>query len=200
MPFGGGMWRWANRIRYGMSTLDRKLAELRLRPRDGIAYHPLTEKQVVEFERILGARLPRDYRAFISKYGDSFFTDLVEVAPVEPPPAHIAGDGRPSFGSFFGSDAMGLSELKERVRIFEGRMLPDIFSFGCDLWSNQFCLGVRGKDRGKVYLYDFHGEPAEEDYTDRGEPVPKDLWYQNLTLLARSFTDFIDRIRVRVNE
>ena len=141
---------------------------------------------------MLGIPLPEDYKAFVTKYGESHFSQIVQVRPIESPPDHISSEGLFDFSSFYGSDGDG-DGLFTHLQVLKGRMPETMLPIGRDFSGNVFCLGVGAKDRNKVYLWDFEGEPAAEDYTEQGLAVPANLWYQNLTLVANSFTDFIDR-------
>lgn len=173
--------------------MEAKLLELGLRPRDGKGYHSLSDEEIAELESTINVKLPVDYHDFVTEYGDSSFARIVEVVPVSKPPKHISESGRTGFATFYGSDfeSRGLLTV---AKIYKGRMPVTIIPIGRDLAGNQYCLGLSGKDRDKIYLWDFEGEPAEEDYIGREEEVPKNIWYQNLTLMAESFTDFINRL------
>ena len=73
-------------------------------------------------------------------------------------------------------------------------VLPEtIIPIGDDGGGNQFCLGVRGKDVGKVYFHNhsigWHADA--EAYRERGEEVPVDIHYQTVYVIAPSFEQFI---------
>jgi hypothetical protein len=57
-------------------------------------------------------------------------------------------------------------------------------------------LGIRGPEAGKVYYWDHEREWDEQDYLEQGLPVPPDLKFQNVHLIAGSFEDFIARLYV----
>jgi hypothetical protein len=161
-------------------------------------YHPLSKREIARLERALGDKLPQDYLDFVSLYGDSFLSGFICVRALRKAPEHIADNGCPRFAAFYGGK--GGDEVLDHFDNLKGRMPKTMFPFGSDYSGNSFCLGVSGKDRDKVYLWDHENEPDEEDYEDEGLPVPKDLWYENLTLLAKSFTDFLKRLYVEVDE
>jgi hypothetical protein len=173
--------------------IESKLLEIGITPLDENAYTPLTPEEVAELEALLGASLPADYKAFVTKYGESHFSEIVDVRAIQSPPKHISDNELLDFSTFYGSNAAG-NGLLAFVAILQGRMPRTMFPFARDHSGNSFCLCVNGTDRNKIYLWDHESEPAEEDYVERGLPVPNDLWYRNLTLVATSFTDFIGRL------
>ena len=62
--------------------------------------------------------------------------------------------------------------------------------------GHQICVGIKGKECGKVYYWDHHNEWDEQDYLeDYGEPMPSDVKFQNVYLIAESFEDFIRRLQ-----
>jgi hypothetical protein len=174
-------------------TIASKLSELGILVPDGKAERLPSEGEIRELEELLRASLPLDYRAFVLNFGGSNFTKTVGVRPIQRPPKHISAGGLPAFSTFYGSNSDGRG-LVAFVRTLVGRIPSSIFPFGEDFSGNNYCLGISGNDRDKVYLWDFEGEPAEEDYTERNLPVPADLWYRNLTLVADSFSDFVNRL------
>jgi hypothetical protein len=74
--------------------------------------------------------------------------------------------------------------------------MPDtMIPIADDGGGNQICLGIKGKERGKVYYWDHHNEWDEQDYLeDYGEPMPPEVKFQNVYLIAKSFEDFIQRL------
>jgi hypothetical protein len=172
--------------------VDSKLSELGLQPLGKTEYVPVTRDEVADLEDALGAPLPSDYKAFIMKYGKSLFSEEVRLRPIQLPPKHISDEGFLDLSSFYGSNADD-DDLLSCLEALKGRMPETMVPIADDLWGNNFLLGVAGKDRNKVYLWDCDNELAAEDYVRKGLPVPDDLWYRNLTLVANSFTDFINR-------
>ena len=59
--------------------------------------------------------------------------------------------------------------------------------------SSQYVLGIGGDDLNKVYFWNFEEWPDPDDYEDQGIEVPEDWQYQNMTLVANSFSDFLSR-------
>lgn len=151
----------------------------------------LNEDETSEFEKSLGVSLPPAYREFVQKHGGTSTAKMVYV--VDAASGNHAGNVAHFYGG--GDDA---TSLTWRVRNYRGRMLPTMIAIAGDGVGNQFCLGVSGPELGRVYFYDHHNEPPypdeyEEDY---GEPMPRQAWFANLSLVAQSFEDFLEQLRV----
>jgi hypothetical protein len=169
--------------------IEVRLKELGIEPLHPDGYHPMTKKEIAKLERSLGAKLPQDYKDFVMVYGDSIMGEITEIRSARKPPAYISASNRVLFGNFYGS-----YDVLSHYKNLKGRMPETMFPFGSDYSGNSYLLGVSGEDRDKVYLWDCDNERDEEDYEDEGKPVPKNLLYLNLTLLAKSFTDFVNRL------
>ncbi len=76
--------------------------------------------------------------------------------------------------------------LEKKIDIYNnlGRMPKEFVPIGRDSCGNQICLCVQGKNYGKVYFWN-HEEEADEG---------KEPTYDNLYLIANSFTDFINSL------
>ncbi|SRR5713101_8066466 len=176
--------------------LEARLATLGLQPIYG-TYRPLSSDEIATLEALMGGALPDDYKAFVSKFGCSYFGEsAIVVRPATLPPREVTSTGLLGFGAFFGGGQKEYALLVD-YELDRGRMPETVFPFACDHTGSQFCLGVIGNDQGRVYYWWFAHEQAPEDYIAQGLPVPDDLWYCNMTLVADSFTDFVNRLEKR---
>lgn len=168
-------------------NLEHIMRTLPIRP-IAASYVPLSREQVQLLEQRLNATLPEDYEAFLGIYGHSGFCGLATVESVE--------SGHPfALSILYGGGPPGQS-VHDVMVTFRDRMPDSMIPIGCDLFGNQFCLGVTGADRGAVYFWDHELEPDPEDYQEEGLPVPPDVWYENLTRIADTFGQFLGQITV----
>lgn len=174
--------------------IEQELEALGMEPTWDDRYYPLDNLELEELEALIGAELPSDYREFVQKYGGaSFGENIVEIKGIEPVPPNI---GKAEFGTFYGN-----KECKAKLlwykHVLKDRMAENMIPIGNDLAGpNSFCLGVSGTDRDKVYMWDYYNDHEESDYTDEGLPVPENMFYLNLTLMANSFEEFILRMEI----
>jgi hypothetical protein len=169
-----------------MDLVD-KLKELGVRPCHGQTFRPVSDKQIAEIQQKVNARLPEDYKRFLATFGESTFSSQVNCTP----------SGKPLyFGWFYGPP--DLLEAIENCK--EDEVLPEtIIPIGDDGGGNLFCLGVSGKDIGKVYFHN-HGigwHADAERLMEQGKSVPSDIRYQTVYECASSFQEFIENM---VNE
>lgn len=156
-----------------------KLAELGIEPLSGATFVPLSERDIEQLQNKVGASLPEPYKQFLATYGAATFSVFVNCTPHSDPLL---------FGWFY-----GLDELTDAVDTFKEVLPEGIIPIGDDGGGNQFCLGVRGKDFGKVYFHNHSiGWQADADaYRERGEEVPEAIRYQTVSEIAPSFEQFI---------
>lgn len=138
---------------------------------------PMGLAELSALERRLGVTLPQAYRDFLLQVGGVLFHST-NVSPIEI---------RAQFGNvehvcvLFGSEA-DRGALLENMEDYQGRIPKNPIPIGSDPYGNLHCLGVRGKELGKIYFWDHEGPgKTEQDW-------------KNVTLVASSFEDFIDRL------
>jgi hypothetical protein len=150
---------------------------------------PVPEEELGAIETDLGAPLPGDYRTFVQRYGFSTFGGMALFQPLEGPRAYVS--------HFYGAKIAGHASLQTVIERYAGRMPDSVIPIADDGGGNQICLGIKGNELGKLYYWDHNNEWDEEDYLqDYGEPMPPEMKFQNLTLIAGSFEDFIRCLKV----
>lgn len=180
--------------------MDRslKFAELGgIGPVAGSALVPCDERVLVGIEARIGADLPLEYREFLAHYGASCFGAYVDYRPLNPLPLNVSRNNG-HFAFFFGAASGQYDEtfsLAWNLSIFAERMPATMLPIGGDGGGNLICLGYAGDDAGKVFHWD-HSNEWDEDDLDDDEPLRPDLKYQNITLVAKSFSEFLDRLLV----
>ena len=171
------------------STIANQIETLGgIMPTQDDGYAPLSEQDVTEIETHFGNRLPPDYRAFVSEYGRGMFANLVRC--------DIGSDRFVYVGIFYGDGENDTdpSHFRWALRMLCYRMptslMPIVDTSGGE---GQICLGMTGGEYGKIYFWDrsegWEGEA--EDYRRQGKSYPEELKFQNVTLLANSFSKFI---------
>jgi len=175
-----------------------------IRPLAGGTASPMGEAEIAALEDRLAVRLPDVYRSFLATHGASCFSQYVDFNPAKALPSTLSSTGRGHFSLFFGaSDAGegGIYGLERNRRLYAGRMPETLLPIGEDGGGGLICLGVSGAERGKVYYWDHLDEPGtqEEYLEDFGKPMPPEIRFQNVHLVAESFADFLHRLQISPN-
>lgn len=175
----------------------------------GITFVPVTEEEFTSIETVLGVTLPIDYRDFVGEYGASAFGESVQFRLLETDPVHpvqsLLGTPIPRYeeghlSAFYGGKEAGTYSLANALEAYKRRMPDTMIPIADDGGGNQICFGIKGKEHGKVYYWDHHNEWDEQDFLeDYGEPMPADVKFQNVYLIAESFEDFIRRLEKTVS-
>jgi anti-sigma B factor antagonist len=79
--------------------------------------------------------------------------------------------------------------LSYRRRFMGDRIPKSLICIMNDPSGNLICLGVTGRDRGRVYFWDHEGEPDEDSWDGEVESAG------NIKLIAGSFTEFLTGLR-----
>lgn len=155
---------------------------------------PVEDDELRSLEKALKVELPHDYREFLMTYGAAMFAEYVDFQPVRNLPMPISDTGKGHVSSFYGAARDPYQPLEKAIETFRGRMPDTLIPIGDDS-GNKICLGIKGKEQGKVYYWDHHNEWDEQDYLEEhGTPMPPDLKFQNVYLIADSFEDFVRRL------
>lgn len=161
---------------------------------------PVDKVSIESIEKKLGAKLPNTYREFLLTHNGgrpepcSFSRNVVVT--------HFYGV-LPKAKNY---------DLLEENKVMRQWLPKGMIAIADDPFGNAICLTLKGKNRGKLYLWDHEGAPErvdirakypgiifDEDDPDNSNPrAPvKDDWpgHPDLTLVANSFTEFIDGFR-----
>jgi hypothetical protein len=173
----------------------QKLEELGARPiKTGWQFFPFTDDELEGLEKRFDAKLPASYRAFLNDYGGCSFD--VDVA------VRLRDGSLGAFNCFFGSekapdgDYSIAKELASRQETPTWNRIQPFLMPLAENWGNLYCLGIAGEEYGRVYYWDHENEPLHPDQylEDFGRPMPREHLYCNLTLVADTFDEFIDRL------
>ena len=168
-----------------------------LEPAAGDTLIPVPVDELAALEGDIGDPLPARYREFLGSYGASSFGESVAFQPVQPLPAAISSTGKGGFSHFFGATTPAQDEtlsLSWNLATYRDRMPETMIPIASDGGGDLICLVVTGDEVGKVYYWDHNNEWDEDDYLDQDEPVPADIKFQNVHLIAHSFEEFISRL------
>lgn len=163
---------------------------------------PPSEELVREFEGRFDLELPRDFRAFLARFGGCKGT--AHVPMLEPTPF-----GREcGFVGFYGFHE---DEIGDATDLIEGA--PDVIALGGEPMGKMFWLHCSEPYAGHVWVHDHQGRSAWSDadflqwfpnlhpdiraYLDlrKGGRLPKKpRGFEHVYLAAHSFTEFLERL------
>lgn len=131
---------------------------------------PAPADELEAFEAELGEPLPEDYRRFLIECNGGYVSGIAGV--------HHIGGLRPE-------DLYSLQLARENLQGDELRIPLALLWIMDDNFGNAICLGLTGKHRGRVYLWDHENEPDPDEWDGKVETA------DNVQLLANSFTEFV---------
>jgi hypothetical protein len=149
--------------------------------------------EIAELEQELKTTLPSDYVDFLTSVGGGAFFGYPGVRPIK-----VRGSyAFEVVDKLYGSKNEEMYRLAEEIRRYKGRLPCELIPIGENAYGDQFCLGINGMERGKVYMWNHEDERTDEDYWDiygTDKPIPREWRYGNVTLVANSFGDFFSRL------
>ncbi|MGD2351965.1 SMI1/KNR4 family protein [Bacillus subtilis] len=156
-------------------NIEKKLAEFSVETNNIVTD---ANKEIRAFESLLGKELPHDYRKFLSKFGECYFSskkssnDLdydICYTPVEKDP-WMGDDKTQLLESFYG---LGGNErdIRNVLSTYSDRFPRHIISIAASAGGNEICLDL---NNGNVLFWDHESSNDKEFY-----------------LVANSFEDFI---------
>jgi hypothetical protein len=167
-----------------MSKYTNKMEQFQLYDvREGMYLQP-KDQDIKQIESEIGYTLPPDYVDFLTYYGG--FSPLITAEYFFQ--GKIAKDNGSVMGVIYGFMPGDCYDLVENHQTYKGRMPHNIIPIAEDGMGGQICLSLDGKDKGSVYFWD---HDFEETIKEGKEPG-----YSNLYLIARSFDDFINSLKV----
>jgi hypothetical protein len=160
----------------------------------GDTFVTVGEEELCSLENALHVKLPEYYRIFLMTYGASTFTEYVDFQPIQSLPLPASDTGKGHISSFYGASRDPYMSLEKAIAAFYDRIPVALIPIGDDS-GNKICLGIQGDEYGKIFYWGYQTEIDDEDYLEEhGTPLPKELKYQNVYLIADSFEDFIRRL------
>ena len=160
---------------------------------------------VEEYEREFDLKLPADYRGFLAAHGGALVNATCPF--MEPTPL---GDMTP-VDQFYGFMQTGRSDdVRQAARMIDGA--PDVVAVASDLMGGMLWMKCTGDDTGCIYFHDpqqrwtwpdeqfrrtFRLAPSIERYLElrtAGSLPKKKRGYENVYLVARSFSDLIEKL------
>jgi hypothetical protein len=136
-----------------MQWIDEKAKELGVsRSNEGPWLSP-TESDFDRLEKRLGARLPDEYRYFLSRYGDVLFGNddsAPSIALAEPSPWGASTEPE----TFYSLSAGAHYGLEDEIQTFADRLPKGVIPISSDAGGNQICLDVAGEFPGYVWFWD----------------------------------------------
>jgi hypothetical protein len=145
---------------------------------------PADEADIIAFETEIGAKLPADYRAFLSvSNGGCVGGALWFHGPT--PKGEVADVGVHHVGGLRPECHLGLRSARATYQDSRQRIPRELIWIMDDPFGNAICLGIVGTCRGKVYFWDHELESSLDDRRANLESVG------NVQLLAETFSDFV---------
>ncbi|MBP7860364.1 SMI1/KNR4 family protein [bacterium] len=155
---------------------------------------PCSLDELKEIEELLEAELPDDYKDFVLHYGWSFYSPSAVVKTIEMPPEGYAKLNQDfvDTGTFWGGKLDRESLLINLKTLPFYEVLPaKMLAISDDIGSNLFLLGLGGEHRNKIYFWFWEGYTEPSYYESEGLPVPDNWQFDNMCLIANSFTDML---------
>lgn len=131
----------------------------------------LTEEDIVSFERDLGGRLPDPYRQFLLRTNGGRpprERDTVDVEGLSGSPTGIQ-----VFYRLGG--AVKSSELTWNRETLSERIPDNLLAIASDSFGSDFCISLKGEDRGAIYFCDLQSVWGNHDAVPNFYPVAPDF-------------------------
>ena len=129
------------------------------------------------FEKRIGAKLPGQYREFLKCHNGG-----------KPEPSDFVisrKKGEDSIQQFYGLNyGPTYQRLNELYELYVDRIPNYVIPIGSDDGGNNICIGIIGKNRGKVFFSKYYIESG----------ILKRILFGGVTLISESFTEFLDSL------
>jgi SMI1 / KNR4 family (SUKH-1) len=144
---------------------------------------PTSVQDIEKFETIINTKLPEDYKSFLLKYngGRPIKEDCFKYVETINGKTRVTGSGIEWFMALYGGK---FNNILKEYNLLKGRIPYEMIPIANGFCGNAICLCIRGANYGKVYYWDHENENPEDD----------NPWYENVYLIANSFTDFINSL------
>lgn len=136
------------------------------------SFPPISEEDLVAFEKLVDAELPEVYRTFLEKYNGGYVTPFYF--------RYIGPYSQESLGGvnyFFGiADENERFSLQRNLKLAKGNLPERILPISNNGGGDLICISVSGLDIGKIYFWLHEWSPENEE---------------NLFLIADDFDSFL---------
>ena len=146
---------------------------------------PAPEQAILRFEAEIGARLPEDYRRFLSAGNGGYLGGRLWFthSGLTGRHAHV---GLHHVGGFRTESHFSLDSARATYQSPDEVRIPlDFVWIMDDPFGNAYCIGLSGGHRGHIYFWDHEEEPDPDEWDGSIEGAG------NLLHLADSFEDFV---------
>ena len=141
---------------------------------NGNKFGTIDLEDIKQFESHNGVTLPEDYKSFLLKYNGGKPKHALEPT-VKSDIQWIYGMvAEPYYASLF-----------QHLDMFQGRLPSWYFPIANDSGGNLYLMSLYEENRGLIAFWD-HENEAEEGQADQ--------YFENLTVVASSFTDFLNQL------
>lgn len=150
----------------------------------GSTYGNMNDTELLELEKVVGAKLPRDFRDFLHTYGCSTFPGTASI--------EANGEQQP-LSCFFGSKDSKypiVSDYHSRGQLWPKALLP----FADGPFGDRFAIRLRGKARGEVLFCPIHDLELSPGVFEPAEEINELL--NSFCTVASSFAEFINSLRI----
>lgn len=140
----------------------------------------ISEEDILDFERKYNINLPESYRSFLLQNNGG--TPNPNIFDFNDNYGQNTSSLVHYFYALYNGD--GYDNIEQNYKLFksEGRIPINILPIADDPFGNMVCISFSGSDCGKIYFWDHELESQNKSY-------------DNLSLIADSFTDFINSLR-----
>lgn len=143
----------------------------------------LTVDKLREAEQELGFSLPDNYKEFLFKNnGGHPIKDSCTLLESYTNNELNFESGIAWFFAIYDGEYNNL--VRDYLFMKDWRIQPELLTIARDGLGNRFCLCIKGPNQGKVYFWFHENENPEEN----------NPWYQNISLVAHSFENFINSL------
>jgi hypothetical protein len=156
---------------------------------------PLRSEELKEIESYLGVRLPNLYRTLLLTFGAFDFKESVKLDPITDNPK-ICTIG---FAGFYGAPEKQFDGLLYHIKRYWNSLPRNLIAIANNVFGDLICLGIRSKEKGKLYFWSFQDRPDLGLYWEAhgyDQPPPRELMFRNIHLIATSLEDFLMRLEV----
>ena len=145
--------------------------------KDSNRYGEIRLALLERFEKEIGAKLPEQYREFLICHNGG--------KPVPSDFVISRRQGEDSVKQFYGlNNGPTYQRLNENYELYVDRIPSYVIPIGSDNFGNNICIGINGKNKGKVFFSNY--------YIQGG--ILKRLLFGRVKILSESFNEFMDSL------